>query len=357
MNHAALRPTASPPPALPVHIDSGDGWQKLGVIADGIGPDTGGASDEVTLFLTVDTEDSYFRRPHLMTGEGLGREHGVFAIADELEARSFSGTFFVNVYESRRQPARSVERVVRELSERGHEVGLHTHPSPGLNLYTRPLFGLSGPQQRAIIRWGVEKIEQWTGRPPISFRAGGYALNVDTLSALEANGIEIDSSVFYPSPNNRLERTSVNAVAVRGELIEVPISTVLRANEDQELEHRKLDLDWLNSDQLLTGIEQVSRHGGEFGVFMMHSFSFIDKATRMPDETPSPEALFKSEELFGRYVEIYGPKPSMRKAFAAFLDRVAADDSIRVRTLREALPELREAAGRGLPDVVPVVAA
>ena len=39
-----------------------------------------------------------------MTGEGVGREFGVFGILDLLDARDLKATFFVNVYEKDRQP-------------------------------------------------------------------------------------------------------------------------------------------------------------------------------------------------------------------------------------------------------------
>ena len=94
---------------------------------------------------------------------------------------------------------------MRAIAERGHEVGLHTHPSPALDFYQRPLFRLEPKQQADVIRWGVDLIEGWLGAPPTSFRAGGYALDDRTFKALEGAGIAIDSSCFFPSPNNRLE--------------------------------------------------------------------------------------------------------------------------------------------------------
>jgi peptidoglycan/xylan/chitin deacetylase (PgdA/CDA1 family) len=311
--------------------------------------------DWTTVFLTIDTEDAYFTRPHLMTGEGIGRDFGVFGILDELDARGMRATFFVNLYESGRQPTGVVEGVVREIAERGHEVGLHTHPSPTLEFYRRPLFRLPRSAQADVLRWGADRIERWTGERVTSFRAGGYALNDETFAALSEVGIEIDSSCFFPSPNNHLAPFTINAVAARGGTIEVPVTVVLRAEMDGRLEHRKLDLDWLSVDQLISALKATVAHGADFAMFMMHSFSFIEKETRPSDQPPSQRALFTSEKLFNRYVEIYGPKPHMRQGFASFLDRVAGDPSMRVRTLRDSLPYLRAATARALPDIVPVV--
>jgi peptidoglycan/xylan/chitin deacetylase (PgdA/CDA1 family) len=308
-----------------------------------------------TLFLTVDTEDAYFTRPILMTGDGIGRQFGVFGILDELDAHGMKATFFVNVYEKDRQPPGVVEGVVREIVERGHEVGLHSHPSPALEFYGRPLFRLPRSAQGEILRWGVELIDRWTGAPPSSFRAGGYALDDHTFAAMEEVGIVIDSSCFFPSPNNCHAPFTINAVAGRGTIVEAPITTVLQISDGTTVKHSKLDFNWLTVDELMTALGAVSAHGIGFVTFMMHSFSFIEKATRREGEHSSPRALFTSEDVFGCYVDVYGPRPDMRDAFSSFLDRVAAEPGLQVRTLREALPELRAAAAANPADLIPVV--
>lgn len=344
-----IRDPVRPPQDLPTTIEQSEGWAR-----EPAAPTVAG-SEPLSLFLTIDTEDAYFERPHMITGEGIGRDYGVYGILDELEARSMRATFFVNVYESERQPPGVIEGVVREIAERGHEIGLHTHPSPSLDFYQRPLFRLKPQHQADILRWGVERLERWAGCRIASFRAGGYALNQDTFTALAEVGIAIDSSWFFPSANNHMARSTVNAVTEHGSLVEVPVTTVLREAREGELEHRKLDLDWLSTEHLRAALGAVVGAGAGFAMFMMHSFSFIEKQTRMPDDQRSPKALFASEPLFNRYVEIYGPKPSMREAFREFLDAVAATPAVRVRTLRDAQPQLVRAAHETRPDVIPIV--
>jgi peptidoglycan/xylan/chitin deacetylase (PgdA/CDA1 family) len=305
-----------------------------------------------SVFLTIDTEDAYFNHPILMTGEGVGREFGVFGILDELDARGMKATFFVNVYEADRQPPEAVERVVREIAERGHEVGLHSHPSPGSRFYGRPLFRLPGPQQAEILRQGVQLIEHWTGTAPLSFRAGGYALDDNTFAAMEQAGIAIDSSCFFPSENNRQGRFTVNAVARRGSIVEAPITTVLQI-DGETVKHSKLDFNWLSVEELIGALGTLADHGAPFATFMMHSFSFIDKATRREGTPPAANALFTSEEVFGCYVDVLGTRPWLREAFGVFLDRIDADPRLRVDTLSTALT-LLDSSPEG-PDLVPVV--
>lgn len=309
-------------------------------------------SAPLTLFLTVDVEDTYFDRPILMTGDGIGREYGVFGILDELDAHGLEATFFVNVYERDRQPTGVVEGVVREIAERGHEVGLHSHPSPGSELYGRPLFYLSQQQQADILSWGIDTIERWIGVPPVSFRAGGYALDDRTLAAIEEVGLAIDSSCFSASPNNRLERFTVNAVARRGGFVEVPVTTVSRVS-GETVERRKLDINWLSVDELMEALVTLAERGAGFATFMMHSFSFLQKTTRRTGEPPTPGALFTSEDAFGWQVDVHGPNPAMRDAFSSLLERLKDEPRLRVRTLAQAHPDLL--ACEGVRDVVPLV--
>jgi peptidoglycan/xylan/chitin deacetylase (PgdA/CDA1 family) len=311
-------------------------------------------AEPTTLFLTVDVEDSYFDRPILMTGDGIGREFGVYGILDELDARKLKATFFVNVYEKDHQPAGVVEGVVRDIAARGHEVGLHCHPSSKLDFYHRPLFRLTKAAQVEVLRWGSDLIAKWTGATPTSFRGGGYALNDDTFAALEEVGIAIDSSCFFPSPNNHNTQQTVNAAVAWDGRIEAPVTTVLRVDEGGGLEARKLDIDWLSVDQLGEVLDSLVKHRVPFATFMMHSFSFIEKRTRMPDQPASIRARFVSKVDSDRYVEVFGPKAPMREAFAAFLDQVENGKWLEVRTLRDALPDLSHASA--LPDVIPVVA-
>lgn len=345
MDAQALRvPPGPPPTALPETVEEMESALRSSTVS----PVNDGPT---TLFLTVDTEDAYFTRPVLMTGEGIGRGYGVFGILDKLDAHAMKATFFVNVYEQDRQPPGVVADVVRQIVGRGHEVGLHSHPVPDDPFYGRPLFRLSREAQIDILKRGVESIHRWTGSVPVSFRAGGYALDNDTFLAMEEAGISVDSSCFFPSPNNCHDKFTVNAVRSRGAVIEAPITTVLQV-ADRTVKHSKLDFNWLSVDELMRALAVQE---APFATFMMHSFSFIEKATRRESEPSSDRALFTSEPAFGWYVDVFGPRLGGREAFSSFLDRVAAEPGLQVRTFAEALPEL-SAAARGEPrDMVPVV--
>jgi peptidoglycan/xylan/chitin deacetylase (PgdA/CDA1 family) len=308
------------------------------------------------IYLTIDTEDDYFTVPHMLTGEGIGEEYGAYGILDILERHDLRATWFVNVYEAHRhEDPTTVERLVKAIDERGHEVALHTHPSEDLELYARPLYWFNAEQQKEILGYGADLIEKWTGRRPVSFRAGGYVLNDETFEALQSLGFRIDSSVFFSSKNNRITPFTVNAVRMRGGVIEVPVTYVPRVQSDGHLEHRKFDVNWLTAEELDQVVDRISEFGIGHGMFMMHSFSFIDKASIKEDDPGTERALFRSPPLRSRFVEIYGSKPELRERFERFAKNISRDDRVEVKTLASALDGLERRAATPRPDVIPLV--
>jgi peptidoglycan/xylan/chitin deacetylase (PgdA/CDA1 family) len=320
----------------------------------------GGAAPPATsrpeIFLTIDTEDDYFTVPHMITGEGIGEDYGAYGILEILDRHQLKATWFINVYEAHRhEDPTTVERLVKTLDERGHEVALHTHPSEDLEMYARPLYWFDADQQKTILGYGAELIEKWTGRAPVSFRAGGYVLNDQTFEALESLGFRIDSSVFFSSKNNRITPFTVNAVRMRGGLVEVPVTYVPRVQSDGEIDHRKFDVNWLTGEELDQVVDRVTEFGIAQAMFMMHSFSFIDKVSLPEDDAGTDRAIYRSPPLRSRFVEIYGPNPDLRDRFEKFAASVSSDQRVVVKTLAESADDLERRASEPRPDVIPVV--
>lgn len=90
-------------------------------------------------------------------------------------------------------------------------------------------------------------------------------------------------------------------------------------------------------------------------MFMMHSFSFIDKASLKEDEPGTEQALYRSPPLRSRFIEIYGSKPELRDRFEQFAEKIAGDDRVEVKTLASAADGLQQRATEPYPDIVPLV--
>jgi len=112
-------------------------------------------------------------------------------IYEILDHAKVGATFFVVGWMAERYP-----EVIREISDRGYEIGSHTH-----------LHQLVYEQDKASFFKDVEKsiktLEDCTGRKVSSFRAPGFSImekNKWAFEVLYELGIRVDSSVF---PANR----------------------------------------------------------------------------------------------------------------------------------------------------------
>ena len=112
---------------------------------------------------------------------------GMDIIYDILEKTEKSATFFVVGWLAEKYP-----EIIREISDRGFEIGSHTH-----------LHQLAYEQDRKVFYNDVEKsikiLEDCTGKKVSSFRAPGFSITKNNKWAFEVLhelGITKDSSVF-----------------------------------------------------------------------------------------------------------------------------------------------------------------
>lgn len=242
--------------------------------------------------VTVDVEDFFEPRPPFDTyrAETDGRAYGAPLIMDLLERYNGYGTFFVDVYNRRTVNEQLIAEATREIDARGHEVGLHTHPAfpEGRRGYgmAQTMCSLGLAAQTDFIREGIELIERWTGKRPVSHRAGGYGADYNTLRALAANGISLDSSLFFGYPYCKLNDPplGVNAPVYAEGVLEIPV-TVTRCDLTVGPFRRaprlvslikKLDPDWCSPGELKRQIEALLKAGTNPIVLFLHSYSLID---------------------------------------------------------------------------------
>jgi hypothetical protein len=102
-------------------------------------------------------------------------------------------------------------------------------------------------------------------------------------------------------------------------------------------------------------VDTVTEFGMGQAMFMMHSFSFIDKVSLPEDDAGTDRAIFRSPPLRSRFVEIYGPNPELRERFETFVASIARDQRVEVKTLADAADDLERRASQPHPDVIPVV--
>lgn len=295
-------------------------------------PDKNSSAVKLYLTLTIDAEDSVGNVPNKFECNfSDGTSCGVDYIMDTLESYGMRGIFFVNVYEEGLYSGKYegyMANLLQRIHKRGHEVGLHAHPSTvSLECYNTQISRYDLPQQTEIIEWGCDYIEQATGVRPISFRGGAYSCNEDTFQALQDCGILYDSTYYYGNSGNKFQTyESLNQACKIGDLTEFPIIQAIRSNDKLS----KLDFNSMSAEDIIAVLEQMKeREGFNTATIMFHSFSFIDQ---IPQDSVMPE--FQD----GKHIA-YGPRADLQQQFTDVLAYIQNDPEIEVVTFRQMYDE------------------
>jgi len=221
-----------------------------------------------------------------------GGSFGIGFIMDELAARGWTCTFFLNVYDTDVWCEEPIATIARTIKARGFDVQLHTHiplssmwegQSPAATVTgTVPAASLKGlsayslSDQRRLLREGADRLEHWTGIRPLWHRAGNLCANLDTVRACAAEGFAGDSSYLYGWPQcaslgagDRLR----NELRLLEGIRELPITTFRTLPVLHNYRH--LDLDACTDRELIAITRQAARQGVPHIVLLLHSFSFV----------------------------------------------------------------------------------
>ncbi|MCB2049084.1 MAG: polysaccharide deacetylase family protein [Novosphingobium sp.] len=203
---------------------------------------------------------------------------------DVLDRHGLKAVFFVDPMPALLWGGEAVERIVRPIVERGHEVQLHLHTewlalaaqspiAPGRTGHNFSDFTCD--EQHALIGWAAERLVAAGAPFPLAFRAGNYGANDDTLRALARLGIAYDSS-FAPALTGgdcRIGLGRDDLAPVRREgLREVPIAAI---GARGGLRHAQLTA--LSLGELKAGIGHAARQDWAAFVLVSHSFEMFNR--------------------------------------------------------------------------------
>jgi peptidoglycan/xylan/chitin deacetylase (PgdA/CDA1 family) len=300
------------------------------------------------LFLTFDVESK--RSHNYITCEHVPGAPGIYWIMDELERHGLRGVFFVNVYEHTRYPAGWMQDLLRQIHARGHEVALHCHPNRNLEFYRRDLLRHDAEGQAKILRYGMEFIETAIGRPPVSFRAGALRLNDDTLRALEACNLPIDSSLAYSTgpgnPNAVSAYASVNRATTYGNILEFPITVLDRGGRLARLDPNVTP----DLDALTAAVDQMIAAGCEHAVMIAHSFSFVLCTHDASSALPGTPVFKKDKQKYAMGQDSYA-----KSVFSGVLQFLQSSRGQVEHALFSDVARVRDQSSCGRTEFVPLV--
>lgn len=233
------------------------------------------------VIVTIDTEGPAGKDPikHLIYGETKdGKRYGIEFIMNILDLYGVKGLFFVDLAEAWDNGEKDIARVLMDIESSGHNTGVHIHPDHMSDQNRRFLWQYSYGEQKEIIRKCTDLYESILGKKPISFRAGRYGANRDTLHILDELGYKFDMSEFYGNRRCSITPpTHINkACKVElSELIEIPITVFKSFSIPGYSRVDKVDCN-MNTNEFKRVMRKIDESSSvSLITYFMHSFSAL----------------------------------------------------------------------------------
>jgi hypothetical protein len=173
--------------------------------------------------------------------------------------------------------------IIANIQGSGHEVQLHLHPEwipycPDLDIEFRGelLRAYSLEEQTKLIAFAAHRLQACGAPKPIAFRAGGYAANANTMTALARADIKFDSSfcIWYSGTRCHLPvPESYGRATQAGSIVEVPVA----AMEDYPGHFRHAQICACGGDEMIHALKQAEANGWDFFTIVSHSFEMISR--------------------------------------------------------------------------------
>jgi peptidoglycan/xylan/chitin deacetylase (PgdA/CDA1 family) len=254
-----------------------------------------------------------------MMGEYGGRRLGIPLICDILERSRLGATFFVEPFNDELGWPGETEPVVRHLAERGQDIQLHIHPNHyhyGERLAGRPypmtdqIADLPVEKQAELMQKGAEMLERWGGRRPIAFRAGNMGASEETLRAMKAAGLWVDSSYTFPYVGGQCrfrETERYNGARWYGDILEVALSAYLQPRFPGLYPSKPVDLMGSSFEECRDAVEMMCDAGAD-AVVILHSFSLFKVRDKQYRQGRPNRVVIRRFERFCRWLDAHREK-------------------------------------------------
>lgn len=209
-----------------------------------------------------------------------------------LQDHGLCGVFFVEPLFAARFGQRYLDIVVGMILAAGQDVQLHLHPEwtdeiqpallPNILGKRQHLFHYTVDEQAELIRVGKQALEI-AGAPAIrAFRAGSYAANRATYTALRRNGILIDSSLNeidqlsgkdIPEPDRYLSQRIIDGITV------YPVTVFT----DGLGRRRPAQVGACGFAEMTDALNSAQASGCQHFVIVSHNFEMLKSASSEPD--------------------------------------------------------------------------
>ncbi|WP_332740806.1 polysaccharide deacetylase family protein [Hydrogenophaga sp.] len=210
-----------------------------------------------------------------------------------LNQHNLKGVFFIEPLFAMRCGQQALDDIVGLVRQGGQEVQLHLH-TEWVNESREPLFEGYQPkrqylrhynlaEQTRLIAKGIEMLHKSGVQDINAFRAGNFAFDRNTLSALAANKIPFDSSYnasMFGSDSGFMPGVQlVEPIECEG-VHEYPMTVF----NDGTSTLRHTQLTACSSEELLSLLWQALEQRRNSFVILSHGFELLNKAKNSPDD-------------------------------------------------------------------------
>lgn len=208
-----------------------------------------------------------------------GKEYGIRYLMDLFSERNIRGLFFVDIPEIADHGETKIEQVLKDIDAKGHDVGVHVHPDHMADINRRYLWQYSKGEQYEIIARCTDFYEKVLKKQPLSFRAGRYGADNNTLEILDDLGYRYDMSEFYASRYCKITPpVTWNRIVMCGKngLKEVPVTTFRSLStpfysRNDQIDSGNMPSEFRRNIDAIISLDQV-----DVVSMFFHSFQFLD---------------------------------------------------------------------------------
>lgn len=258
-------------------------------------------------------------------------------------------SWFLDIYEEYLFGDKYLGRLCELLRIYKQDIQLHTHPVWLMDRENRKKVFMNQytlEEQIHILETGGQEIYRLSGIWPSAHRGGAYGVDANTLRALEATPIKVDSSLYKQSANCKIRSKYNNCIHNIGNIMEMPVSVYEVSNYyiDFCKNHSyciKSDINYSSLRELILCCEKMIKNNGKYLNIFMHSFSLYE--------------FFKTD-ITSSEVN-FTPEQRVIKRLVRFLEYACNKPEIEIVTIRELERKIRhKEVELDTKDYMPVIA-
>ena len=224
---------------------------------------------------TIDVETYSGDYDRDIYGHGLGLPF----ILDTCRRHGITATFFVETLGTTRWGLAGVQKICADLSSAGQDIQLHIHPVVAQVEWVSDRYDVlwmhDRPTQERLIGLGCRILSECTGRPVEAFRAGDFAANADTLTAMDNLGILVGSNRNLDTKCST--RSQLNeAFPVRndlsrlGRIIDLPTSALRSPLRFLDGPYRHMQVSAMGAGEMIDALLRMERAGYACATILTH---------------------------------------------------------------------------------------